>query len=409
MVRNYRHSSRPYRVLVMIVRQFLQWLHTAPSGIRAEATGALARAYLHSNMSDSDRIAAEGAMTMLLDDPSPLVRRALADVFAPTEDAPPTIVHALAWDQADIAFPVLQRSPLLLDADLVEAVASGEAERQAAVAMRMQLPCSVAAAIAEVGCAEACLLLLENPHADIVPFSLDRMVERHGHLAAIRDVMLGRDDLAAPTRQALLVKLSQTLAEFVTAREWLKPDRAQQITREACEKATVVLAAGSPEYEVRPLIRHLCESGQLNAGLILRSLLSGNLEFFEEALAELAQVPLARVVGIVQDRKGASFRALYEKAGLPASTFLVFREALEAMREDGFMIEPGGASRLKRRIIERALIRCETGSPDEIEPLLTLLRRFAAEAAREEAKLFCEELVSGAPAEIDPELQPIAA
>jgi hypothetical protein len=30
----------------------------------------------------------------------------------------------------------------------------------------------------------------------------------------------------------------------------------------------------------------------------------------------------------------------------------------------------------------------------EIEPLLTLLRRFAAEAAREEARLFCEGLVA---------------
>ena len=70
------------------------------------------------------------------------------------------------------------------------------------------------------------------------------------------------------------------------------------------------------------------------------------------------------------------------------------------MREDGFMFEPGGASRLKRRIIERVLTRCESEAPDEIEPLLTLLRRFAAEAAREEARLFCDELV-GATAAIE--------
>jgi uncharacterized protein (DUF2336 family) len=182
----------------------------------------------------------------------------------------------LACDQPDVAGPVLHRSPLLLDADLVEAVASGEVVRQAAVAMRALLPCSVAAAIAEVGCAEACLVLLENPHAEIVPFSLDRIVDRHGHLAAIRDSLLARSDLPATTRQALVVKLSDTLAEFVTAREWLGADRARRVTREACERATVVLAAESPESEVRPLIRHLCESGQLNAGLILRSLLSGN-------------------------------------------------------------------------------------------------------------------------------------
>lgn len=392
----------------MIVRQFLHWLRTAPSGDRAEATSALARAFLYSDLSDNDRAAAEGAMTMLLDDPSPLVRRALAEVFASCEDAPPTVVHALASDQPDVAAPVLQRSPLLLDADLVEAVASGESERQVAVASRSGLPASVSAAIAEVGSAEACLTLLENRTAETVPFSLDRIVQRFGHLAAIRDVLLSRDDLPAPTRQALVVKLSQTLADFVTSREWLAEDRARRITREACEKATVALAADSPENEVRPLIRHLRESGQLTAGLILRSLLCGNVELFEESLAELAQVPLSRVTGIVHDRRSAGLRALYDKAGLPASTFPAFREALDAMRDEGFVFEPGGASRLKRRIIERALTRCEGEAPDEIEPLLTLLRRYAAEAAREEARLFCDELVADSLI-ADPELRPVAA
>jgi uncharacterized protein (DUF2336 family) len=393
----------------MIVRQFLHWHRTAPSGERAEATGALARAYLYSDLSNDDHAAAEGAMIMLLDDPSPLVRRALAEVFAGCAQAPPIVVHALANDQPDVAEPILRSSPLLLDADLVEAVASGEPDRQIAIASRANLPCSVSAAIAEVGCAEACLTLLENHRAETVPFSLDRMVERFGHLAVIRDAILARADLPAPTRQALVVKLSQTLAEFVASREWLAEDRARRITREACEKATSALAAESMEGEVRPLVRHLRESGQLTAGLILRSLLSGHTELFEEALADLAQVPLSRAVRIVHDRRGAGFRALYDKAGLPAAVFPAFREALEAMREEGFMFEPGGATRLKRRIIERTLTRCESETPEEIEPLLTLLRRYAAEAAREEARLFCDELVSDGVVAPDPELHSVAA
>jgi uncharacterized protein (DUF2336 family) len=319
------------------------------------------------------------------------------------------VVHALAGDQPDVSAPVLERSPLFLDADLVEMVATGEPERQAAVAGRAHLPCSVAAAVAEVGSAEACLVLLENGSAEIVPFSIDRIVDRFGHLGAIRDVLLARDDLPVPTRQALVVKLSQSLAEFVTARDWLAADRARRIVREACEKATVALAAESPVGEVRPLVRHLRESGQLTAGLILRALLSGNVGLFEEALAELADVPLGRAAGIVHDRRGASFRALYDKAGLPASIFPAFREALDAMREDGTPIEPGGASRLKRRIIERVLTRCEGSAPDEIEPLLTLLRRYAAEAARDEARMFCEELVAGGLAEWDAGFEPVAA
>jgi len=379
----------------MIVRQFLQWLRTASAGERADATSALARAYLYSEMSHDDRGACEGAMIMLLDDPSPLVRLALAETLGGSQYAPPAIIDALAADQHEIASIVLERSPLLLDADLVDHVATGGPAAQAAIARRAMLPRSVAAAIAEVGSAEACLILLENEQAEIAPFSIGRIVDRFGHLAAIRETLLSFEDLPAPTRQALVAKLSATLAGFVVARAWLAEDRALRVTKEACEKATVTLASETPIEQVRPLIRHLRESGQLTAGLILRALLSGNLTMFEEALADLSGLPLPRVVGLVHDSGAAGLRALYNKAGLPETTFPAFREAIAAMHEDEVLGEPGGASRLKRRMIERVLTRCESMPQGDIEPLLTLLRRFATEAAREEARLFCDELVDG--------------
>ena len=378
----------------MIVRQFLHWIRTASPGERAEATSALARAYLFSDLSPDDRAAAEGAMIMLLDDPSPLVREALAQALAASPEAPPTVVLALAGDLPEIAAVVLERSPLLIDADLVDRVGSGEPWAQAAIARRRSLPRAVAAALAEVGSAEACLLVLENPDAEIALFSVDRMVARFGHIAAIREALFERDDLPAPTRHALVSKLSATLADFVAARAWLEAERAHRGAQEACEKATIALAAESPARETRPLIRHLCQNGQLTAGLILRALLSGNANLFEEALAELSGLPVWRVRGYVHDNRGAGFRAVYDKAGLPASTWPAFRAAIEAMREQSPLAEPGGASRLKRRMIERVLTSCEKADIGEIEPLLTLLRRFATEAAREEARRYCEELVA---------------
>jgi uncharacterized protein (DUF2336 family) len=377
----------------MIVRQFLHWIRTAPAAERGDATSALARAYLYSDLTPDDRAAAEGALIMLLDDPSPLVRAELARALAFSEHAPPPVILGLASDQPEVACWVLEHSPLLVDADLVDAVATADPQAQTAIANRASLPCSVSAALAEVGSAEACLALIENPRAEIVPFSLDRIVARHGHLAAIREAMLARDDLPAPTRQALVAKLSETLAGFVTSREWMGSERAQRVAKEACEKATITLAATSPESEIRPLIRHLRESGQLNAGLVLRALLSGNVEMFMEALAELSDMPLARVSALVHDKGSTGFRALFDRAGLPASTYPAFREAVEAMREGGFVGDQGGAVRLKRRMVERVLTRCADESDVDIEPLLTLLRRFAAEAAREEARMFCQDLV----------------
>ena len=378
----------------MIVRHFLDWVRTAPPGKRAEATSALARAYLYSDLSADDAAAAEGALLMLLDDPSPLVRRALADALAASASAPPAIVLALAGDQPQIAAPVLALSPLLVDADLVDAVATGNPTVQAAIASRAALPRSVAAAIAEIGSAESCLVLLENSNADIAPSSIDRIVERHGHLAAIREPLLARPDLAPATRVALLAKLSETLAGFVAGRQWLDADHAQRVAHEACEKAMMALAANTPAAQMRSLIRHWRGSGQLTAGLMLRALLSGNVVLFEEALAELTDTPVERVASLIHDRGNAGFRALFDQAGLPPSTYAAFKEAIAAMREGEFVSASGGAARLKRRMIERVLWRCENEALGELAPLNTLLRRLATEAAREEARLFCDELVA---------------
>jgi uncharacterized protein (DUF2336 family) len=378
----------------MIVRHFLQWVRTAAAAERADATSALARAYLYSDLSPDDRIAAEGALVMLLDDPSPLVRFAMAEALAASPAAPPALILALAGEQPEIATLVIERSPLLLDADLVDAAASREPAIQTAIAGRPDLPRSVAAALAEVGTAEACLTLIENESADVAPFSLERMVARHGHLAAIREALLAREDLPMSARQAIMVRLSETLAQFVTARDWMEAGHAQRVAKEACEKATVTLAATSPAPDLRALVRHLRATGQLTAGLILRALLSGNLGLFEQALADLSGLPPARVAGLIHDQRGAAFRALYDKAGLPASAYSAFRAALDALHEIGFVGEAGGATRLKRRMVERVLTRCAEDDPGEIDPLLTLLRRFATEATRDEARLFCDELVA---------------
>ncbi|HET7849288.1 MAG TPA: DUF2336 domain-containing protein [Pseudolabrys sp.] len=379
----------------MNVRQFLQWVRTAPAGDRADATAALARAYLHSELSPDDLAAAEGAMIMLLDDPSPLVRRALSEAIAGSEKASPIVVQALAAEQPDIAMPVLARSPLLLDADLVDLVATSQPDAQSAIAARRPLSRSVAAAIAEVGAAPACLALLENPQADVTTASTNRIVERFGHLAPIRENLLARDNLPVSIKQTLLSKLSLTLAGFVASRHWLGEEHAQQTAREACEKATVALAAETPYHEIGDLVSHLREKGQLTAGLILRALLSGNVVLFEEALAELSGLPIDRVVNYVHDRNISGFSALYRKAGLPEAAFPAFREAVAAMRETMLAVEQGGASRLKRALTERVLMRCAVEADRRIEPVLVLLRRFAVEAAREEARLFCDDLVAG--------------
>lgn len=380
----------------MIVRQFLRWIQTAAPGERADATNALARAYLYSDLTQEDRLAAEAAMTVLLDDPSPLVRKALADALAGSDIAPRSVVLSLAQDQPDIAEVIAGRSPLLSDAELVDLVAGGSEKIQCAIGARAPLSRMVAAALAEVGGAAACLTLIENLDALFDAEEIARIAERHGHLAAVREELLARDDLPVETRQALVAKLSDTLARFVAHKEWLPSDRAENVTREACDRATVVLASETREDEVAVLIRHLVETRQLTGGLVLRALVAGNLRFFVEALAQLSGYDARRVEAIVSDRSGHGFEALYRQSGLPKAALRGFRAALEVIYESDTSANLLGHAVFRRRMVENVLARCERTGEGDLDHLYAMLRKFAGEAAREEARLYAADLLAAA-------------
>ena len=74
--------------LKMIVQSFLKWAETAKSVDRCKAAAALTRAYALGHMDQTERHAAESALSLLLEDPSPKVRLALAEGLATVDHAP---------------------------------------------------------------------------------------------------------------------------------------------------------------------------------------------------------------------------------------------------------------------------------------------------------------------------------
>ena len=66
------------------------------------------------------------------------------------------------------------------------------------------------------------------------------------------------------------------------------------------------------------------------------------------------------------------------------------------IHETGFTGDTLGHAVLRRRIVERVLVRYEEAADGELDHLLALLRKLAAEAAREEARIYTEDLVAAA-------------
>jgi uncharacterized protein (DUF2336 family) len=207
---------------------------------------------------------------------------------------------------------------------------------------------------------------------------------------------MSRPHLPPVLRSALVEATSRALSAFVTSRSWLSAERAERVTRDARESANIMISAEGPRdcdhAGACELVAYLRSSGQLTAGLILRSLLSGHTTLFEAALCELAGMPARRAAGLIRDFRSAGFAALYNRAGLPGGLLPAFRAALEAQREIGFTTESAHTVRLSRTVIERVLTACEDTNAGQLDGLLALLRRFETEALREEARVLALDL-----------------
>lgn len=379
----------------MIVRRFLLWARTANAEARAAGAGALAGAYLRSGMTDEDRLEAETALIALVDDPSPLVRRAIAEEMAASAQAPRTLVLNLIADPGDVAALVLAHSPVLSEADLVDAAAVGDGLAQRAIALRRYLPASIAAALAEVGGEEALVTLAGNGTADIPEFSLERMVERAGACGALREALLARKDLPTGLRQAIAGMVSEALALFVTDCGWLTPERSARLARESTERVAVALAAGGEASDAPAIVEVLRANGRLTPGLMLRSLLSGEPALAEAAFVSLSDLPEQRVAALLRDKRGSGLKALYRKAGLPLSLQPAFTAAIAALNQRGFDVAARGSG-LDRTILREVLIACEGLDGSESQALIGLLRRMDSEAAREQARAMADGLADDA-------------
>ena len=367
----------------MIVQKFLQWSETAGARERARAANALSRAFVLSELSLEETRAAEAAMALLLDDPSPMVRQAMAEVLAPSARAPRSVICSLAKDQVDIAGIVVCCSPLLGDQELVDLVADGRPGIQSAIAIRHDLRRAVCAALAEVAGRPAVADMLDNPTARMAKVTLRRITERFGDHPDIRARLLDRTDLPGDVRHALIIKVGNALAGSGFVAGVVGDGRIRRIADEACEAATLQLAGAVDSAEMPALVEHLRLAGKLTPAFLMHALCIGNIEFFASAVGSITGVDDRRVRAILVDGRRNAIQALFASGGLDANTCEVFATATLFWRKATTQEAAPNALHITEQLISHYL---ESGETGRVEELLMLVERMNLEFRRKAAK-----------------------
>lgn len=365
----------------MIVRQFLDWAQTAPEDARAKAVAALARAYVRPELGAAERAEIDDALPALVADRSPLVQLQLASALCRHPLVPADVALQLARLPGAAGTMMLEHSAVLNVRELIALCADGEVAKQQAIARRESLPAPVAALLAEVGDVDVVLALITNSTADVPGFALGHIVSRFGRVPELREALLGRPDLPAAAHQALIRVVAGALSAFVEERQWLSPQEAARLAREACDQATVTQASAADFSQTRALVQDLQAKGELTSALVLRSLLSGQMRLFLEAVSVLSGIAVDHVSALAADRSGEAFRVLYDRLGLPPGAFIAFRTALRVVQSEAYVDDRDEEPGLRLRILDEVLAAYEeAGESAQGNRIVGMLHRWQSEA-----------------------------
>jgi uncharacterized protein (DUF2336 family) len=248
------------------------------------------------------------------------VRAILAEEIKGLNCVPAAIVKQLAQDaESVVAAPILEYSPLLSDADLMEIMACAQAnEVLTAVARRKPLGEDVSAAIVKSLDIPAVTALLVNPDARIRKETLDRILEQAEDISDWHLPLALRADLSARAIRRIAGFVGATIIERLAARHDLSDATRQHLSRELrLRLAETELVQGvSQTVKATDLVVKTKLAGKLDGAFLEQATQSGNRELVTLTLAELAGVPVATAKRILAARNAKPVVALVWHAHL---------------------------------------------------------------------------------------------
>jgi uncharacterized protein (DUF2336 family) len=222
-------------------------------------------------------------------DASVRVRAILAEEIKSLDCIPRDVALALARDMhAVVAAPILQYSPLLSDADLIEIIACGQVQVVlTAIASRRPVSEPVCERLVQSLDVPAVAALLVNPDARIRKETMDRIIAQAEDINAWHMPLALRADLSARAIRRIGALVGASILERLAARNDLSDNTRMHLNRELRAR----LAEPAPSTDTgspADAVATARKEGHLDGAFIEQAALAGQREVVVIALAQLA-------------------------------------------------------------------------------------------------------------------------
>ncbi len=301
------------------------------------------------------------------------VRASLSNSLRHCPRLPRDVAFRLADDIDAVALPMLADSLMLSDEDLIAIIRGGSATRQVAIAGRPTVNEPVSEALVIHGAEQAVVVLMKNRGARISESTMLRATERFAGSENVKQAMVLRDSLPVTVAERLAALVSRELQDHLVRNHALPPQLAADLVLRSREHAIIRLSVGASDETLGRMVTQMEHNGRLTPTLLLRALCTGDIGFFEVAMAVKGDVPLENAQSLIHDRGRHGLAALYRKAGMPERLLPAIRAAVDVLDETGFDGNSRDLERYRARVISRVLTCVSFLDPTDADYLLDKL------------------------------------
>lgn len=328
---------------------------------RTELTHAIVDLFLpeRHRLTDHQRAMMTDVLRKLIGSLEIEVRQYLVEALLRASDPLPELQAVLASDEIEVAQPLLEKSRVLQDQDLIDVVMRRAEEHRMAIALRSDVSAAVAEALVEKSGPDVIEALIRNPDVMLSRRAMEMLVAESKRFDRFQEPLLARDDLPPELAYRMYWWVSAALRDYILKRFEIEPARIDSLLQSAARRGIAAHEIDDRlEARAMRLAERLAELGDLTDDFIRASLRQSRISLFVAGLAVRAGMDFATSWAIVSDPGVDSLVVLLRSIGMTremASSILILMQRLrETAGPDGAQSLIQAMEAFDRMPIERA-------------------------------------------------------
>jgi len=273
-------------------------------------------------LTERERTLMFSILRQMIHDAEMSVRRIVSAQLAERDDAPRDLVQRLANDEIEVAYPILTKSTVLHDTDLIEVIQQRTLEHQMAIAIRQSVSEAVSGALVQTGHKDVITTLLENSNAEISDATMEYLVDEAKRVDIFREPMLRRHDLDPRLAKRMFMLVSAALRQYILENSGLsQTDIDDLLEKVALEEVAAVTSPDRPKRKSETLAAELDTSGKVTPDLLVQSLSEGEVGLFMAMFQKFTGLREILVMRLVFEVGGEGLAIACKAVGIDKENF----------------------------------------------------------------------------------------